>query len=229
GSGAGAGRSATRTEPPRPVADGTPRRAAGLQGCRAGEPAAASRAAAGSGLPATGQADRSHRQHGSAEACGWRRSLSKESIIPSTVENDPYVRAATSPSAGRFRRPDRGRPGRRPRRPPLRHPYRWLDAQGVLHHDRASPRPSPRVRAPGAHRRLRRRTEATVRESDGTLRFAASFETFGEKCTLKWLRHHGKPYLDIDRAAPPPVEVVADWIRQHKIKVLNVAGNAEPK
>jgi hypothetical protein len=73
------------------------------------------------------------------------------------------------------------------------------------------------------------RTEANVRLADGTLRFAASFETPGEKCTLKWLRHHGKPYLDIDRADPPPVEEVADWIRQHKIKVLNIAGNVEPR
>jgi hypothetical protein len=46
---------------------------------------------------------------------------------------------------------------------------------------------------------------------------------------LKWLLHHDKPYLDIDRAAPPPVEEVADWIRQHIIKVLNVAGNVEPR
>src|SRR5262249_32920450 len=48
------------------------------------------------------------------------------------------------------------------------------------------------------------RTEANVRDADGTVHFAASFETLGEKCTLKWLRHHGKPYLDIDRADPPP-------------------------
>lgn len=73
------------------------------------------------------------------------------------------------------------------------------------------------------------RTEANVRLADGTLRFAASFETLGEKCTLKWLRHHGKPYLDIDRAAPPPVEEVAGWIRRHNVKVLNVAGNVEPR
>jgi hypothetical protein len=73
------------------------------------------------------------------------------------------------------------------------------------------------------------RTEKNVRESDGTLRFAASFETPGEKCTLKWILHHGKPHLDIDRAAPPPVEEVVDWIRQHNVRVLNVAGNVEPK
>jgi hypothetical protein len=73
------------------------------------------------------------------------------------------------------------------------------------------------------------RTEANVRLADGTLRFAASFETLGEKCTLKWLLHHGKPYMDIDRADPPPVEEVAAWIKRHNIRVLNVAGNVEPK
>jgi hypothetical protein len=52
------------------------------------------------------------------------------------------------------------------------------------------------------------RTEANVRLADGTLRIAASFETLGEKCALKWLLHHGKPYLDIDRAAPPPVALL---------------------
>jgi hypothetical protein len=73
------------------------------------------------------------------------------------------------------------------------------------------------------------RTEANVRLADGTLRCAASFGTLGEKCTLKWLRHHSKPYLDIDRATPPPVEEVAEWIKRHSIRVLNVAGNVEPK
>ncbi len=73
------------------------------------------------------------------------------------------------------------------------------------------------------------RTEANVRLADGTLRFAATFETLGEECTLKWLRHHRKPYLDIDRADPPPVEEIAAWIKRHYVKVLNVTGNVEPK
>ncbi|HJT34292.1 MAG TPA: putative molybdenum carrier protein, partial [Pirellulales bacterium] len=85
------------------------------------------------------------------------------------------------------------------------------------------------VRASRAYRHYADRTETNVRLADGTLRFAASFETLGEKCTLKWLRHHSKPYLDIDLAAPPSVEEVAEWIRRHNVKVLNVAGNVEPK
>src|SRR5262249_48848852 len=73
------------------------------------------------------------------------------------------------------------------------------------------------------------RTEANVRLADGTLRLAASFETPGEQCTLKGLLHHGKPYLHIDPADPPPGEEVAAWIKRHNIRVLNVAGNVEPK
>ena len=73
------------------------------------------------------------------------------------------------------------------------------------------------------------RTETNVRLADGTLRFAASFETLGEKCTLKCIRQHSKPFMDIDLAAPPPVEEVAAWIKRHDIKVLNVAGNVEPQ
>lgn len=73
------------------------------------------------------------------------------------------------------------------------------------------------------------RTETNVRTAHGTLRFAASFETLGEKCTLKCIRQHSKPYMDIDLTAPPPVEEVAAWIKRHDVKVLNVAGNVEPK
>jgi hypothetical protein len=40
---------------------------------------------------------------------------------------------------------------------------------------------------------------------------------------------YGKPYLDIDTNAPPPVEEVAAWIRRHNIRVLNVGGNVEPR
>jgi hypothetical protein len=73
------------------------------------------------------------------------------------------------------------------------------------------------------------RTEANVREADATLRFAASFQTLGEKCTLKWLLHHGKPYLDVDMNDPIPAEQVAGWITRGRIRVLNIAGNVEPK
>ena len=73
------------------------------------------------------------------------------------------------------------------------------------------------------------RTAANVRDADATLRFAASFATPGEKCTIKWVRHYGRPHLDLDVAALPPPEDVAGWVRRHRVRVLNVTGNVEAR
>ena len=68
-----------------------------------------------------------------------------------------------------------------------------------------------------------------MRDSDGTIRFAGSFRTFGERCTLKWIKHFGRPHIDIDIRSPCPVIDVVEWMRKNDIRVLNVAGNSEPK
>ena len=73
------------------------------------------------------------------------------------------------------------------------------------------------------------RTAANVRDSDGTIRFAGSFRTFGERCTLKWINHYGRPYIDIDIRSHRPVIEVVEWMRENNVRVLNVAGNIEPK
>ncbi len=73
------------------------------------------------------------------------------------------------------------------------------------------------------------RTELNVRTSDGTIRFAANWKTPGELCTLKFIRQHGKPCIDVDIKNPRPVEEIAEWISRERIKTLNVAGNVEPK
>jgi hypothetical protein len=73
------------------------------------------------------------------------------------------------------------------------------------------------------------RTELNVRISDGTIRFAANWNAAGEICTLKFIRQHHKPFLDVDIKKPRPVEEVAGWIRREGIKTLNVAGNVEPR
>jgi putative molybdenum carrier protein len=74
-----------------------------------------------------------------------------------------------------------------------------------------------------------KRTAANVRDSDGTIRFAGSFRTFGERCTLKWIKHFGRPHIDIDIRSPRPVIDIIEWMRKNNIRVLNVAGNSEPK
>jgi len=71
------------------------------------------------------------------------------------------------------------------------------------------------------------RTEANVRDADGTIRLARDFTTPGERCTLRAITQHGKPYCDIDLTQPRPVVDTLAWIRAHNIHVLNVAGNRE--
>ena len=71
------------------------------------------------------------------------------------------------------------------------------------------------------------RTEDNVKNSDGTVRFAANFNSPGEKCTLKFIHKHAKPYFDVDIDNPPPIQDFIDWLDINGIKVLNVAGNSE--
>lgn len=73
------------------------------------------------------------------------------------------------------------------------------------------------------------RTELNVRQADGPIRFAAKFDSPGEKCTFTFVHEHHKPRIDVDMLAPRPVEEVGAWIRANKIKTLNVSGNVEPK
>lgn len=71
------------------------------------------------------------------------------------------------------------------------------------------------------------RTERNAKESDGTIRIASDFFTAGEKCTLKFIRKHKKPYFDIDVDEPFDPSEAVSWIKDNNIKVLNIAGNSE--
>lgn len=77
------------------------------------------------------------------------------------------------------------------------------------------------------------RTELNVKESDGTIRFAYDFKSPGERCTLKAIRKYHKPYLDINlnnlEINDQLINKICEWIVLNKIKVLNVAGNANSK
>jgi len=78
------------------------------------------------------------------------------------------------------------------------------------------------------------RTQANVRDSDGTIRLAFDFSSRGELCTIKAVRDYGRPCFDvlikqnddghfyIDRDP----EDAAGWLRHHNIHRLNIAGNA---
>lgn len=81
------------------------------------------------------------------------------------------------------------------------------------------------------------RTEWNVRDSDGTLVVVLDEISSGTRMTVEAARTHGKP-LKVEHLAPDArsgllsgensedeqVMSVVDWIRRHKIAVLNVAG-----
>lgn len=71
------------------------------------------------------------------------------------------------------------------------------------------------------------RTSANVRDSDGTIRFAANFDSLGEICTMNAIKEMKKPHFDIDINKPKPIEDVIKWLDIYNIETLNVAGNAE--
>lgn len=77
------------------------------------------------------------------------------------------------------------------------------------------------------------RTFLNVRDADVTVRFALNFDSPGERCTMKAIRTYGKPYYDVpifDRGDfwgtnYVPSRLALD-LYEDKVKVLNVAGNA---
>jgi hypothetical protein len=71
------------------------------------------------------------------------------------------------------------------------------------------------------------RTAANVRDSDGTLRFAADWNSAGERLTADLCRANQKPFLDVSFPTTASPSRVAAWVRANNVKVLNVAGNAE--
>jgi hypothetical protein len=78
------------------------------------------------------------------------------------------------------------------------------------------------------------RTFANVKEADATVRFAHNFDSPGEKCTLKAIRKYGRPYLDVHLTFDhgrwhhkPRIKEIRQWLRDHDVRTLNVAGNAD--
>jgi len=83
------------------------------------------------------------------------------------------------------------------------------------------------------------RTWANVEWADGTIRLASHMDSAGEKCTLNAIKHHKKPYFDVEfdtwsgrlkdyKAPPGRIQFLAAyWILTNNIKILNVAGNSK--
>jgi hypothetical protein len=81
------------------------------------------------------------------------------------------------------------------------------------------------------------RTAWNVRDSDGTLVIVRDEISSGTRLTLTAARHQGKPYKVVHLSPPdapglfttenPPndqIQSVVDWLRDRRIRVLNVAG-----
>lgn len=74
------------------------------------------------------------------------------------------------------------------------------------------------------------RTEANVKDSDGTLMIAKRFTSAGERCTMKAINKHYKHHCAVRFESLDKSELLSDvraWIEGNEIKVLNVAGNSE--
>lgn len=74
------------------------------------------------------------------------------------------------------------------------------------------------------------RTEANIANSDGTMIFTFGRLTGGSKLTAEVARKHNKPWLHLDlnaEATNYAVKCVREWLAEHDIKTVNVAGGRE--
>ena len=73
------------------------------------------------------------------------------------------------------------------------------------------------------------RTEWNVRDSDGTLVLTRGPATEGTGLTIELAAQQGKPCLVVDLADQPSPPRVLEWIAEHTVHVMNVAGPRESK
>jgi predicted Rossmann fold nucleotide-binding protein DprA/Smf involved in DNA uptake len=73
------------------------------------------------------------------------------------------------------------------------------------------------------------RTERNVAESDGTLVLNVGRVSGGTKATVDFAKKHDKPCLVVQLDKRTELGEVAEWIIEHGIRTLNVAGPRESK
>ncbi len=71
------------------------------------------------------------------------------------------------------------------------------------------------------------RTAMNVIHADGTLVLHQGRLAGGSALTVKIARQHGMPCQDVDLHADGAVNAVKQWIEQHPIRVINIAGPRE--
>jgi len=75
--------------------------------------------------------------------------------------------------------------------------------------------------------RYEERTECNARDSDGTLIVTKGRPTGGTAFTLECAEKHGKPVLIFELDSTPDRLRFEQWVQNHKIATLNVAGPRE--
>lgn len=78
-------------------------------------------------------------------------------------------------------------------------------------------------------RAYEQRTEWNVRDSDGTLILCRGTLSGGTLLTARIADRYARPLLVVDLESDPDPERVLDWIREHAVSVLNIAGPREEK
>lgn len=74
------------------------------------------------------------------------------------------------------------------------------------------------------------RTEANIVAADGTMIFTFGRLTGGSKLTSELARKYNKPWLHLDlnaEATDYAVKRVREWLAEHEVKTVNVAGGRE--
>jgi predicted Rossmann-fold nucleotide-binding protein len=71
------------------------------------------------------------------------------------------------------------------------------------------------------------RTQRNVRESDATLILVCGEPRGGTLLTQRTAGRIGKPCLSVDVNAPVAPQEVREWLSQHAVRILNVAGPRE--
>jgi hypothetical protein len=71
------------------------------------------------------------------------------------------------------------------------------------------------------------RTKRNVRDSDATLILSPGEPRGGTLLTQRTAARLGKPCLAIDLDAPAGLAQTSDWLSEHSIRILNVAGPRE--
>lgn len=78
--------------------------------------------------------------------------------------------------------------------------------------------------------RYEERTERNVRHSDGTAVFTMGRPMGGSALTVRLARKYRKPLLQVDLSALTArraASLLRDWMREHGVAVVNVAGSRE--